>query len=207
MEFDKILRQWEELQKQGAKEKKPPQGTGKKANAPSIEEKAAEEAVRAAGGLSPKRAASPTPRDVAAWADDYLSHWITVHGVPDKDSSASEDSGDGSAGGDRKERIDEAARLRRMRPQAALDLHGKTASEAVAMIADFLALSNRRGLEKVLIIHGKGNHSVGEHVMTDVVRKALETNDVAGGFGPADRDQGGRGATWVRIRGRDYFSR
>ncbi len=203
MDFDKILSQWEESQKKDAK-KKTRQGPGKKANAPGIVEKSVDDsentpALRGAEADRRGRGSAKEPRQVDA--ADYLSHWIAIHGVQDKDGM-----GD-SAGDDRSSRVEEAERLRRMRPQAVLDLHGKTAADAEALVADFLSSSSRSGLEKVLIVHGKGLHSAADPVMAGVVRKALEGNKLAGSFGPADRNQGGKGATWVRIRKRDYFSR
>lgn len=191
MDFDKILKQWDASQKQDAKKKIAQQGPGKKANAPSQEEPV---------GRKTAKAPIPAPKHQVS-PDDYLNHWMAVHGVPDKDE------GSESGADDRSAKIEEAERLRRMRPQAVLDLHGKTASEADVLIVDFLHSCARSGLEKVLIIHGKGLHSVSEPVMADVVRRALEANSMAGSFGAADRSQGGRGATWVRIRKRDYFSR
>jgi hypothetical protein len=197
MDFDKILRQWDESQKQGAKKKNAQPGPGKKANAPGLGGKNADVSESAfASGSKPEARAVPTVSTA-----DYLNHWMTIHGVPDKDEAGDVE------GDDRRNRIEEAERLRHMRPQAVLDLHGKTASEADALVTDFLVASSRSGLEKVLIIHGKGLHSAGEPVMADIVRRALETNSLAGSFGPADRNLGGRGATWVRIRKRDYFSR
>lgn len=202
MDFDKILRQWEESQKQGAKKKAAQPGPGKKANAPGIEEKSARAAGTSLSGSGEAQKRQPAvpakPKENVA---DYLNHWITMHGVPDKDERSDSD------GDDKRARIEEAERLRRMHPQAVLDLHGKTAAEADAMVTDFLLSSSRSGLEKILIIHGKGLHSTAEPVMADVVRRALEANSLAGSFGPADRNSGGRGATWVRIRKRDYFSR
>lgn len=200
MDFDKILSQWETQQKQSAKNKKTLQGPGKKANAPSLAEKKDK-------GAEPPRAAAKTgkagnidkaaPPDAAA----YMNRWLAIHGAPDKDKDAAPGENDRSA------RIEEAERLKRLRPQAFLDLHGKTASEAETLIGAFLVSARRSGLEKVLIIHGKGLHSAGAPVMTELVRKALEANSLAGSFGPAEKQQGGRGATWVRIRNKDYFSR
>jgi len=95
----------------------------------------------------------------------------------------------------------EARRLREMRPQASLDLHGMTAREAEDAIGAFLRDSARRGLEKVLIIHGKGNHSDGAPVLRAATRRALESSQLAGRFGSADRSEGGTGATWVLVRG------
>ena len=199
MDFDKILRQWESIQKQEAKAKKAPAGPGKKPNAPSLMRG---KSAGSKGSPDPGQGRAETAPPEKKRTDDFLNHWLAVHGVPDKD----EKPGPGEAD-DRRSRMEEADRIKRMRPQAFLDLHGKTATEAESLIVDFLLSSSRSGFEKVLIIHGKGLHSTAEHVMTDVVRRALETNGLAGSFGPADRNQGGRGATWVRIRKRDYFSR
>ncbi len=85
-------------------------------------------------------------------------------------------------------------------PQAELDLHGMSALEAEAAIDRFLRDARARGLTKVLLIHGKGNHSPGEPVLQRVVRDYLEKCPFTGAFGRAERALGGRGATWVRIR-------
>jgi DNA-nicking Smr family endonuclease len=185
MDFEDILRKWEDIKKK------------EKLNKPKAD-KAAQ------GAPGPKKNAGEkkeTPGQTQLSSSDYLRHWITVHGVEDKDSRPEGDEDD------RQTRIDEAERFRRVRPQAALDLHGKSASEAIPLIAEFLSRCGRAGLEKVLIIHGKGNHSTGGHIMTDLVRKTLESSDLAGNFGPAGKEDGGRGATWVKVRKRDYFSR
>ncbi len=95
-----------------------------------------------------------------------------------------------------------SAALRRMQPQQTLDLHGLTAEEAVRSTEQFLAGCRSRGLEKVLIIHGKGNHSSGEPVLGRAVRQYLERCPHAGSFGAADAKWGGRGALWVLLRQR-----
>jgi DNA-nicking Smr family endonuclease len=87
-------------------------------------------------------------------------------------------------------------------PQATLDLHGMTGREAEQALERFILLSRRRGLRKVLIVHGKGNHSQGEPVLQRVVRGVLEKSPYTGAFGPAERRHGGRGATWVAVRKR-----
>jgi DNA-nicking Smr family endonuclease len=85
-------------------------------------------------------------------------------------------------------------------PQAELDLHGLSAPEAEAALAAFVREARASGLSKVLLIHGKGNHSPGPPVLEGVVRSFLERCPHTGAFGKADRRRGGRGATWVRIR-------
>ncbi len=92
--------------------------------------------------------------------------------------------------------------LRRMKPQEELDLHGLTTAEALQATERFLAACRSRGLEKVLIIHGKGNHSRGEPVLGKAVRRCLERSPHAGAFGAAEQKRGGRGALWVILRQR-----
>jgi len=195
MDFGDVLKNWEKIRAQEARAGRKTQGPGRKANAPAQDSPAVRGAKGAgSAGASGDKAEPDTGK--------YLERWLAIHGVPDKDSDPETDRGE-----DRAERIREAERVRRMKPQAVLDLHSRTAAEAEALLQRFLSDSARQGLEKVLIIHGKGIHSTSEHVMTEVVRRVLENNALAGNSGPADRDMGGRGATWVRIRTRDYFSR
>jgi DNA-nicking Smr family endonuclease len=98
---------------------------------------------------------------------------------------------------------DPAARRRRLRetePQATLDLHGCTVEEAVTRTESFLQACKKRGFEKVLIVHGKGNHSAGEPVLKRSVHRMLERSRLAGECGTPDRRLGGQGATWVVLR-------
>lgn len=202
MDFDKILRQWDDLQKNKPAQ---PGKTGKKANAPRLDAHGkAEEPEKARDGEGGRGAISSREReaeDPGRAGRDYLNHWLAIHGTRDKDADRDE------AEMDRGARIREAERLRNLKPQASLDLHGKTAAEAEEAVRKFLKTCSQAGLEKVLVIHGKGNHSAGEEVLPDLVRRLLESDSLAGNFGPADKNHGGRGATWVRIRKRDYFSR
>ena len=92
-------------------------------------------------------------------------------------------------------------------PQAELDLHGLSGPQAEEAIDLFVRDARARGLSKVLLIHGKGNHSPGQPVLERVVRNYLEKCPHTGAFGKADRARGGRGATWVRIRPKNQRSR
>ncbi len=91
-------------------------------------------------------------------------------------------------------------RLLKLSVQRSLDLHGCTAEEARAELEAFLLDSKRRGLNKVLVIHGKGYHSEGRPVLKGEVIKILERSPIAGEFGTADRRDGGSGAVWVLIK-------
>lgn len=92
------------------------------------------------------------------------------------------------------------AALRKMHPQDTLDLHGMKTEEAEKMLASFLASAQTRKLKKVLIIHGKGNHSAGEPVLRDMVVKYLRKCSFAGETGTPGRELGGSGATWVLLK-------
>jgi DNA-nicking Smr family endonuclease len=138
-----------------------------------------------------KAAAREAP--AAPKAGGALEAWLAKNGIKDKDAEA----GEGRNGA---ERGLESRRLAALRPQAVLDLHGMTGEEAEAAIADFVSSSSRRGLEKVLVIHGKGLHSSGAPVLKKAARRALESLPLAGRFGEADKIDGGSGALWVLIR-------
>jgi DNA-nicking Smr family endonuclease len=87
-----------------------------------------------------------------------------------------------------------------MEPQAVLDLHGMNSREAEQALERFIYQARSRGVKKVLIVHGKGNHSQGEPVLQGVVRRYLEKCPYTGAFASAKRKHGGRGATWVIVR-------
>jgi len=91
--------------------------------------------------------------------------------------------------------------LNRMEPQETLDLHGWNGLEALKELEFFLKKSKRRGLKKVLIIHGKGIHSPGgESVLRPLVKQYLEKSSFVRDFGRASSQSGGSGATWILLR-------
>ncbi len=90
----------------------------------------------------------------------------------------------------------------RIRPEASIDLHGKTVAEADEALRRFLAESSRVRRRCVLVIHGRGLHSGGLAVLRDAVIQSLL--GPLSGFvhclataAPAD---GGVGATYVMVR-------
>ncbi len=85
-------------------------------------------------------------------------------------------------------------------PEDSIDLHGLLAEEARRQLRRFLTESQARGLRKVLIIHGKGNHTKEPPVLKRVVQEELEASPVAGQTGTPARELGGSGATWVVVR-------
>lgn len=91
--------------------------------------------------------------------------------------------------------------LSRMEPQDTLDLHGWKGHDALEELDRFLRTSKRRGLKKVMVIHGKGLHSPGgESVLRPLVKKHLEHSPLVRSFGPAKGRAGGGGASWILLR-------
>lgn len=122
-----------------------------------------------------------------------MDYWVRRYGVYDKDAQDVEE----AASFDNQT---EKRQLRAMRPQAEIDLHGMTLEEAYGALVTFFDDAVRRDYQKVLIIHGKGNHSQNGPVLARFVQKFLETHAHAGETGhPKGRD-GGTGSTWVILK-------
>lgn len=83
-----------------------------------------------------------------------------------------------------------------------IDLHGYTIEEASTRLLAFLRDSHAAGRRKILIIHGKGNHSKNGPGLGPMVRGMLEKCSFTGTFSYAGQKNGGRGATWVVLRQR-----
>ena len=141
---------------------------------------------------------------------DILDRWekeAPANAVCDKDAAldrtAFDRSRDGGALGERGATAFRRNRLLRKKPDAYLDLHGLSSEEALAALLIFFEDSRRKGHEKVLVIHGKGNHQgfgAGEAVLRDLAKRFIETCSYAGesGFNPSKG--GGKGATWVILK-------
>jgi DNA-nicking Smr family endonuclease len=130
---------------------------------------------------------------------DPLTAWLRINGVTDKDVEME---------GDRVSAAERRRALIKKRPDAVVDLHGLTQAEAWNQLETFFAQSKAQGAEKVLIIHGKGNHSEGEAVLQRTTREFLERCPYAGQSGIASVAEGGSGATWVllkRVKDRDSY--
>ena len=74
-------------------------------------------------------------------------------------------------------------RLRNKKPDAEIDIHGMNRDEAWQTLETFFNESKANGCEKVMIIHGKGNHSAGDSVLKRMVMEFIEHCPVAGASG------------------------
>lgn len=89
--------------------------------------------------------------------------------------------------------------LRECSPQDSLDLHGmRPGRENITeLVNDYLSDSVIKGLRKVEIIAGKGNHSDGEPVVPGIVESTLKASTVVLEYDKAPSNRGGSGAFWI----------
>ena len=90
--------------------------------------------------------------------------------------------------------------LLRKKPDAVIDLHGMTGDEAWTSLDVFFENSRRMEFEKILVIHGKGNHAQNEGVLGEITRRFIERCSFAGESGYSGARDGGTGATWVFLK-------
>ena len=184
MDMDALMLQYADMQKNAAAKKNPSQKSHKRANAPTAEEK---EAARQ--GYSYEQQMEADNRRRA----NPMEVWLNRHGTVDKDRIQDE--------ADANERLHNRDYLRQLRPEDRIDLHQMTRDEAWTALESFVSSSARKGLKKVLIIHGKGEHSHGsDPVLGPMVKRFIEQDRRLGQSGHPDRNHGGTGATWVIIR-------
>ena len=186
MDFGDILNQWSDQQKSEKQKKKQPQNqvSHKKANAPTAEEKAA---------MTQGYSAEAVMEADARRKINPMEMWLRRYGTVDKDKIADQYA--------EENKMQSREYLRTMRPEARIDLHGLTRDEAWSRLESFVLDCKRRGLKKILIVHGKGNHSHGsDPVLGAMVRTYIERSEHLGTSGHPDHTQGGTGATWVIIK-------
>lgn len=218
MDFGDILDEWEKqtakpagkrairAAERAAAQRAAEQATAQRAAEQAAAERAAAEknvSVQAGGKDSADRhtetgwpaAQRAKTRDPASQKVDPLTAWLRIHGVQDKDRDAPDD--DLS---DSEKRQRERKRLINKSPDAVLDLHGLTRDEAWDRLGMFFNQAKSHGAEKVLIIHGKGNHSEGEAILKRTTLQYIEQCPFAGQHGHPPAEGGGSGATWVILK-------
>lgn len=90
--------------------------------------------------------------------------------------------------------------INKMKIEQSCDLHGLTLAEATQKTNQFIYKCHKLGCKKILLIHGKGNHSVADPVLQKNIRQFIQQHELAGRWGIADKKNGGNGATWVLLR-------
>jgi DNA-nicking Smr family endonuclease len=141
---------------------------------------------------------------------NILDKWERAKGIYDKDAEGNlRTFGPSSVGprckdaeeGDRTVSAQEnRRRLKNKKPDAEIDIHGLNREEAWQTLETFFRESKAAGREKILIIHGKGNHSTGEAVLKRMVLEFIEHCPNAGESGRGKAVTGGEGATWVLLK-------
>ena len=187
MDMGDILAQWDNIQSDKVKNQKESGKntvSHKKANAPTPEEKALAREKDFEAKLRAENSKEINPMEL----------WLRRYGTIDKDKLAEE----------QYERTKEQDRnyILNMKPEARLDLHGLHQDEARVKLDSFITDCCRKGLRKVIIIHGKGIHTTGtDPVLGELVRKFIEHDKRCGSSGhPKTKQEGGSGATWVILK-------
>lgn len=187
MDMNDILNQWDSMQKEKIRKQKESgknQVSHKKANAPTLQEKALAEEKDFEKKLAQENSKQINPMEM----------WLRRYGTIDKDKIAEET--------EERSKIADRNYLLSMKPEARIDLHGLRKEEAEERLNLFIGDCKRRGLKKVLIIHGKGIHTTGtDPVLGEMVRRFIEHDSRLGTSGhPKTKAEGGSGATWVLIK-------
>jgi DNA-nicking Smr family endonuclease len=123
-----------------------------------------------------------------------LDKWMSTNGIQNKDEEAGKETAPSFKASAQEKR----RRLRNKKPDAELDIHGQTRDEAWQALDAFFNGAKEKEFEKVLIIHGKGNHSAGDSVLKRVVMDFIEQCPYAGESGRGKAN--GEGATWVLLK-------
>ena len=185
MDMNDILNQWDSLKKEENLKKKKSsknQVSHKKANAPTPEEKE----------ISKAKTKDPYFEENHKQMNP-MELWLRRYGTIDKDKMIEET--------EERRKQNDRNFLREMRFEAKIDLHGLHQDEAEQKLQWFVTDCKRRGLKKILIVHGKGIHSNGsDPVLGELVRRFIEHDKRLGLSGHPDRNNGGNGATWVIIK-------
>lgn len=176
MDFGDILAQYDDL-KRKERTQEPQRKNKKKANAPERKGDSAERLMQEQSG----RRINPTEL------------WLMRYGTVDKDKEIEEYHA--------KQKLRSHEYIKKMRPDAKLDLHGLNSEQAWSQIQAFVDNCVQRGLRKILFVHGKGIHSHGsDPVLGKIVRMFIEQDKRLGSSGHPDRSMGGTGATWCMIK-------
>ncbi len=189
MDFADILKEWEEGQKKSRPHKfsEAVRSAGQKAQSGRPKTQSSRCADSARNESSGHRTGGANEARV-----NPMDFWLRRYGVFDKDKDFER--------AENKRKYTSAAELKNLPVEAQIDLHGLTREEAWSRLGAFISECSSRRLKKVLIVHGKGNHSEEEPVLKNLVRSFIERDKRLGTSGHPGGIDGGSGATWVIIR-------
>jgi len=123
-----------------------------------------------------------------------MEKWLDTYGVQDKDSTQFPP--DNNA----RQKVLSRMKLRTMQPERKIDLHGMTVEEAERALDNFINQCRKKSVNKILIIHGKGKHGMGEGKLRNMVRKYTERSSYIGETGHPSQREGGNGALWCILK-------
>lgn len=190
MDMNDILNQWDKIKAQEKTKGKQSQNqvSHKKANAPTAQEKLLAKEMKNEKAFEQKIKAQ-NERKV-----NPMEQWLRIYGTVDKDRIAEEQ--------ERNTNFQDRNYLINMKPEARLDLHGLRQDEAYERLNYFIGDCIRRGIRKVIVIHGKGIHTTGtDPVLGELVRRFIESDKRCGTSGhPKNKVEGGTGATWILLK-------
>ncbi|MCQ2601422.1 MAG: Smr/MutS family protein [Treponema sp.] len=195
MNFGDILNQWDSQQKEQNKKNTPKekQVSKKKANADFIEAGYASKAEADKNTVIQKKTVSQQMEEDSKKKINPMELWLRRYGTVDKDKVIEQYQ--------QNQKLQSHDYIKNMPVDAYLDLHGLTRDEAWPRLEAFTSDCIRRGMKKIMFIHGKGNHSSSnDPVLGELVRLFIEKNKMLGTSGHPNRTQGGSGATWVMIK-------
>lgn len=195
MNFGDILNQWDSQQKDQNKKntQKENQVSKKKANAGFIEAGFASKAEADKNTAIQKKTVSQQMEEDSKKKINPMELWLRRYGTVDKDKVIEQYH--------QNQKLQSHDYIKNMPVDAYLDLHGLTRDEAWPRLEAFTSDCIRRGMKKIMFIHGKGNHSSSnDPVLGELVRLFIEKNKMLGTSGHPNRTQGGSGATWVMIK-------
>lgn len=195
MNFGDILNQWDSQQKDQNKKntQKEKQVSKKKANAGFIEAGFASKAEADKNTAIQKKTVSQQMEEDSKKKINPMELWLRRYGTVDKDKVIEQYQ--------QNQKLQSHDYIKNMPVDAYLDLHGLTRDEAWPRLEAFTSDCIRRGMKKIMFIHGKGNHSSSnDPVLGELVRLFIEKNKMLGTSGHPNRTQGGSGATWVMIK-------
>ncbi|MDR1867678.1 MAG: Smr/MutS family protein [Treponema sp.] len=121
-----------------------------------------------------------------------ITEWIRKYGVYDKDAAEETER--------EQSKYQHATMVIHKTPDAVLDLHGLTRDQAWNELENFFEESKKNRFEKVVIIHGKGNHCEQECVLQKITLRFIELCPFVGKSGYECASAGGTGATWVLLK-------